>query len=120
MPNTFEKFFPPQTTIRTRKINLSTTISTNLIATNQLERVITIIQNGLGLPNEHYRINEDTFFIDGYIDHRGQILTTYENSELDEIKNYLEKEDIKNIAVNTKFSIKNNKIEQDIKNYFNS
>lgn len=101
------------------KINLSTTISTNLIATNQLERVVTIIQNGLGLPNSHYQINEDTFFIKGYIDHRGQVLTNYEDFELKEIRRYLEKHQINNIAINTKFAVKNNKVEKDIKNYFN-
>ena len=99
-------------------INLSTTISTNLITTNKLEEVLLITQNGLGLLDKYFEVGNHNLFVSGYTDHRGQVLSNYEDNELIEIDNYIKKYKIKNIAINTKFSTRNNLTENKLYNYF--
>lgn len=101
-----------------KTINLSTTISTNLITTNKLEEVLLITQNGLGLLDKYFEVGNHNLFVSGYTDHRGQVLSNYEDNELIEIDNYIKKYQIKNIAINTKFSTRNNLTENKLYNYF--
>lgn len=98
-----------------KQINLSTTISTNAIVEQRTKRVGMIIQNGPGLPNSMLKLTSDFLFIDGYTDHRGKIVKNYNEEEINKIKAYFQKEQINNIGIATKFSIRNPQTENSIK-----
>lgn len=98
-----------------KQINLSTTISTNAIVLNKINRVGMIIQNGPGLPNKMLKLTPDFFFIDGYTDHRGMVVKNYQQTEILHAKDYFKSQHINNIGIATKFSTRNPKTEQLIK-----
>src|SRR5690554_3883047 len=94
-----------------KKINLSTTISTNAIIENKLNNVGLIIQTGPGLLIK----NDNANFINGYTDHRGVIVSYFKEEEIIGIKNELKLKNIKDVAIITKFSTRNNETELKIK-----
>ena len=89
------------------KINLSTTISTNAIVENKTANVGMIIQSGPGLPNEHLAVGNQNVFIDGYTDHRGQIVRDIDTQEVDDAVELFKNMKIDDIAIVTKFSTRN-------------
>lgn len=104
------------------KINLSTTISTNAIVENKVNKVGLILQTGPGVNLSNHS-NPYNYFIKGYTDHRGQIVKDYNNEEINDAIAYFKKNNINNIAVATKFSTRNpvteQKIKKQLKNKFN-
>lgn len=116
--NMFESIWDVLTTLleninynKISKINLSTTISTNAIIENKTSKVGIIVQTGPGLllNNENYK------YITGYTDHRGIVVSDFKNKEIFELKSEFINNDIKDIAVITKFSTRNNETELKIK-----
>lgn len=116
---TIENLIKDVNVVEIKKVNLSTTISTNAIVLNKLEKVGLIIQNGPGLPNDLLRINKTDTFIDGYTDHRGVIVKEYNIQVIKSIIKKFKNENIGNVSIITKFSTRNNKTELDIKNIIN-
>ena len=90
-----------------KKINLSTTISTNAIVENKTARVGMIIQGGPGLPNEHVAVGHEPVFIRGYTDHRGEVVSDIDTKEIDDAIELFNGAKIENVAVVTKFSTRN-------------
>jgi len=90
-----------------KKINLSTTISTNAIVENKTARVGMIIQGGPGLPNEHVAVGAENVFISGYTDHRGEVVSDIDTKEINEAIELFNDRKIADIAVVTKFSTRN-------------
>jgi len=93
------------------KVNLSTTISTNAIIENKTNKVGLIIQTGPGLIIN----NNDAYKISGYTDHRGVVVSSFNDNEVIKIKDIFIKDNIKDIAIVTKFSTRNNETELKIK-----
>src|SRR5690554_250255 len=93
------------------KVNLSTTISTNAIIENKTNKVGLIIQTGPGLIIN----NNDAYKISGYTDHRGVVVSNFNDNEVIKIKDIFIKDNIKDIAIVTKFSTRNNETELKIK-----
>lgn len=93
------------------KVNLSTTISTNAIIENKTNKVGIIIQTGPGLIIN----NNDAYKISGYTDHRGVVVSNFNDNEVIKIKDIFIKDNIKDIAIVTKFSTRNNETELKIK-----
>lgn len=90
-----------------KRIVLSTTVSTNAIVQNRTDRVGMILINGPGLPASHLKINEDTHFISGYVNHRGMEVAGIDNSELITINQKLKSEGIFHAGIVGKFSTRN-------------
>ena len=95
-------------------VNLSTTLSTNAIVENRLEKTALFISSGPGINPSNFCIGKNTYIINGSIDHRGNEVaaldTDYISKALSECKN----EGIKVFAAATKFSTRNNTHENEI------
>lgn len=90
-----------------KQINLSTTISTNAIVENKTAKVGMIIQTGPGLPNEHVAVGNENVFIQGYTDHRGQVVKKIDLNEIDAAVEGFNAKQIDHVAIVTKFSTRN-------------
>lgn len=90
-----------------KRINLSTTVSTNAIVENKTSPVGMIIQSGPGLPNDFLACGQENIFVSGYIDHRGKVVEYLDLNEINESIQEISKKGIKSSAVVTKFSTRN-------------
>ncbi|HNX24099.1 MAG TPA: hydantoinase/oxoprolinase family protein [Spirochaetota bacterium] len=88
-------------------INLSTTLSTNAIIENKLEKTALFISSGPGIDPENFKIGSNTYIIDGSINHRGSEVLKLDSSSLDKSIKNCSKEKIKVFAAVTKFSTRN-------------
>lgn len=102
-----------------KRVHLSTTIATNIITSGKNVDVAMITQSGLGLPNSFYEIGNHNYFISGYIDHRGEVLEDINIDEIYKIRKDIDSIGITNIAINSKFSIRNNSFEERVSRIFN-
>lgn len=66
-----------------RKINLSTTLSTNAIVEDTLEEVGVIISSGPGINPEVFCIGKNCHVVNGSIDHRGSVVQDLDERELE-------------------------------------
>ncbi|MEA1970322.1 MAG: hydantoinase/oxoprolinase family protein [Thermodesulfobacteriota bacterium] len=101
------------------KIVLSTTISTNAIVQGKTDRVGMILAAGPGLSTEILRINEDTHFISGYVNHRGIRVTGTDRGEVSNIGDIFKKEEIDHVGIVGKFSTRNPRLETEIGDIIN-
>jgi len=90
-----------------KKIVLSTTVSTNTIVENRNSRVGLMIEHGPGLKLELPDPKMLTFFVPGYIDHRGREAHPLDLKEVDKGKALFLKENIKYVGIVGKFSVRN-------------
>lgn len=98
-----------------KRINLSTTVSTNAIVEKKADPVGLIIQRGPGLAYEFPECHGEKVFISGYIDHRGHVVKDLELREIKQAIDLFRQENIKTCAVVTKFSTRNPSHESRIK-----
>src|SRR5690625_7508475 len=92
-------------------------MSTNAIVEGNTSDVTLMTQRGPGINYTFDELNEETYFLSGYVDHRGKDVHPLDQSELQEIKKQVEKKE-DNLAVVTKFSLRNTVHEKDIVYYF--
>lgn len=97
-----------------KQINLSTTVITNAIVENKVNKVGLILQTGPGLNLSIYD-NEHTYFLDGYVDHRGVVVKDYSKDELRKAIKLFKSHNINYLAVASKFSNRNPNVELLIK-----
>lgn len=90
-----------------KNINLSTTLSTNAIIENKLEKTALFISSGPGIDPANFRIGKNTYIIDGSINHRGSEVRKLDLSSLEKNINECMKDGIKVYAAVTKFSTRN-------------
>ena len=90
-----------------KRIILSTTISTNAIIQNKIDRVAMILLAGPGLGPSTLNPGKDAFFISGYINHRGVEVQPVSNDEIGQVSQKLQRENINQIGVVGKFSSRN-------------
>ena len=67
-----------------KRIVLSTTLVTNLLATGRGERTALILLPGKGLPYSAYNISPDTYFLKGWIDFRGRQIEAPDPGEMED------------------------------------
>ncbi|MCL1864580.1 MAG: hydantoinase/oxoprolinase family protein [Spirochaetes bacterium] len=91
-----------------KNINLSTTLSTNAIIENKLEKTGLFISSGPGINPENFKIGDNTYIIDGSINHRGSEILKLDTSALEKDIKACVKDGIKVFAAVTKFSTRNN------------
>lgn len=100
-----------------KRVNLSTTVSTNAIVENKTSRVGMIIQSGPGLPHDFLACGQENAFISGYVDHRGEIVKDLNPNELQDALTLFKEKAIDNCCVVTKFSTRNPQVELKIKSF---
>ena len=89
------------------RIVLSTTLTTNAIAQNQIPPVGMIVSSGPGIDPEFYRTNSHYYAVSGSIDHRGREIKTIDPAEISRIAGRLEDNGIQYIGIVGKFSTRN-------------
>lgn len=94
-----------------QRIHLSSTLCTNAIVTGALDRVGMLIQAGPGINPDFFARSCPTWFLDGAIDHRGQILRDPDPGKIDAAATAIQQEGINSIGIVTKFSHRNNRHE---------
>ena len=57
--------------VEIKRLNLSTTLSTNALVENQTEEVAVIVSAGPGMAPESFRMGDHYFPVAGAVDHRG-------------------------------------------------
>lgn len=95
-------------------VNLSTTLSTNAIVENRLEKTALFISSGPGINPLNFCIGKNTYIIDGSIDHRGNEVASLDMDSIRKALNECSREGIKVFAAATKFSTRNNRHETEI------
>ncbi|HZK43434.1 MAG TPA: hydantoinase/oxoprolinase family protein [Syntrophomonadaceae bacterium] len=101
------------------RIVISTTAVTNLLATGNVEPTALVLIPGYGLPNSYYKIGDYTYFLKGVIDFRGNETEEINRDEVEKLIKEIKKLKIKRIAIAGKFSNRNNKHEELVKELFN-
>jgi N-methylhydantoinase A/oxoprolinase/acetone carboxylase beta subunit len=90
-----------------KRVNLSTTLSTNAIVENKLEKVCVIISSGPGIDPNNFKIGDFFYIVDGSIDHRGTEIKSIDASILSRIADEAARKKIKVFSAITKFSTRN-------------
>lgn len=108
----------PEDLKQLKRIVLSTTISTNAVAQNQLDPVGLIVMNGPGVSPKDLPLADKTTIVSGYMNHRGIEAEPLDADELDAIKAALDQQNIGNIAIVGKFSSRNPAHEKSVASLF--
>jgi N-methylhydantoinase A len=97
------------------RVVLSTTLSTNAIVQNKIDRVGMVLLSGPGLPPSLLDIPVDTHFLNGYINHRGIEVTPIDPREASHVGDLFQNQGITHAGVVGKFSTRNPAQEIDLK-----
>lgn len=95
------------------RIVLSTTISTNAIVQNKINRVAMVLLCGPGLSPAALNPGRDAFFAQGYVNHRGIPVKNIDSREMEQISRDIDIKAIRHIGVVGKFSSRNPQQELD-------
>jgi len=95
------------------RIVLSTTISTNAIVQNKINRVAMVLFCGPGLSPSAMNPGPNAFFAQGYVNHRGIPVKNIDGREMERISNELSEKSIRHIGIVGKFSSRNPQQELD-------
>lgn len=98
-----------------KRINLSTTISTNAIVEEKNDEVLMVLQTGPGINYNFQEELDSVEYVDGYVDHRGIEVKSLNTKEVREIRNNKKYNDINALGIVTKFSTRNPQGENDIR-----
>lgn len=90
-----------------KRINLSTTVSTNAIVEDKTSPVGMIVQSGPGINNSFSCSKGSIQQITGYIDHRGVIVEELDIAEIQRAIDVFKEKKIDSCAVVSKFSTRN-------------
>jgi len=102
-----QEILPRQNINNIKRIVLSTTISTNAIVQDNTDRVGIVLQNGPGLSPQTLNPGKDSYFISGYVNHRGISMQPVNEGEIKAIGEYFRQENIHQIGIVGKFSTRN-------------
>jgi len=101
-----------------RRINLSTTLSTNAIVENRLEEVGLVVSSGPGIDPGNFVIGNNVYFIDGSIDHRGTVIKELNRNDIKTALDSCRKKGLRVYGVVTKFSTRNPDHENELAEMF--
>jgi N-methylhydantoinase A/oxoprolinase/acetone carboxylase beta subunit len=90
-----------------RRIQLSTTVSTNAIVENRISKVGVVLQRGPGLKWQFENLGEHVADVTGSVDHRGIPVSREGADEFSKIKEDFLKNSVDAVAVVGKFSTRN-------------
>jgi N-methylhydantoinase A len=94
-----------------KRIHLSTTLCTNALVGNNLEKVGMFIQAGPGMNPDFLNCGESICFLNGAVDHRGQVISGPGTAEVKDAVKEFKRLGIDSIGVATKFSHRNSEHE---------
>jgi N-methylhydantoinase A len=103
-----------------KRVVLSTTLVTNLLAWERGERTALLLLPGSGLPLSTYQISRDSYFLKGSIDFRGRQIEKPDENEIEGVLQKIDQLGIRRVAIAGKFSNRNNRHEMLIKEMINS
>ncbi|MDD4802708.1 MAG: hydantoinase/oxoprolinase family protein [Syntrophomonas sp.] len=98
-----------------QRIVFSTTLVTNLLATESGDKTALLLMPGSGLPLDSYLFFPYTFFLKGSIDFRGRLLEKVDPVEVEKAVEAIKAKGINRIAVVCKFSNRNNTLEREVR-----
>lgn len=98
-----------------KRVVISTTIVTNIIAENKYPPVQMVLMPGPGLNYKDYYFARNSIFINGAIDYRGREISPVDHAELTTVVNKIKSSGITRIGVVGKFSNRNNNHELQVK-----
>lgn len=90
------------------RIHLSTTLCTNSVVNDTLDKVGMFIQAGPGMNPDFLKCGEHVVFLDGAVDHRGHRLKDPDANKISDAANGFKDADISSVGIVTKFSHRNN------------
>ena len=90
-----------------RRAVLSTTLTTNAIAEAKLTRTGVVVSAGPGIDPAGFRIGSHYHCVSGSIDHRGREIQPLQEQEIEQIARRFLDEDVRQVAVVSKFSVRN-------------
>ena len=93
------------------RVVVSTTLATNAIVQEKIEPVGVLVASGPGINPWAYVIGDHYYPVSGAIDHRGIELASINDSEISEIGKELSYKNIHNLALVSKFSVRNPSLE---------
>ncbi|WAM32594.1 hydantoinase/oxoprolinase family protein [Caldicellulosiruptor naganoensis] len=96
------------------RIVLSTTITTNAIVQNKLDKVGMIIENGIGANPDFLMCADANVLVDGYINNRGIEVKSFSPHTVEKAVSEFKKFSIRNVGIACKFSVRNPKHENEI------
>lgn len=96
-----------------KRIVLSTTISTNAIVQNKTNRVAMVLLSGPGLSPTTLNLGKDTYFVKGYVNHRGIPVKNVNSRQIADISHEISENSIQQIGIVGKFSSRNPQQELD-------
>ncbi|MGA2403607.1 MAG: hydantoinase/oxoprolinase family protein [Syntrophobacteraceae bacterium] len=94
-----------------RRAVLSTTLTTNAIAEGKLPRTGVVVSAGPGIDPAQFRIGSHYHCVSGSIDHRGKEIQPLQEREIEQIAGRFLAEDVRQVGVVSKFSVRNPKHE---------
>jgi N-methylhydantoinase A len=89
------------------RVVVSTTLATNAIVQEKTEPVGIVVASGPGVNPNAFTIGDHYYVVSGAIDHRGQEIAPINEEEVLEIGRKLRSEGVRNLALVSKFSIRN-------------
>ncbi len=90
------------------RIHLSTTLCTNALVNGKLGSVGMFIQAGPGMNPEFLQCGDENCFLDGVIDHRGQVIKNPTDGLVKKTMKVWQAKGIDSVGIVTKFSQRNN------------
>ncbi|MGD8372152.1 MAG: hydantoinase/oxoprolinase family protein [Syntrophobacterales bacterium] len=100
--------FKPQSI---KRLVVSTTLATNAIVQGKTEPVGILVASGPGINPNGFAIGEHYYPVSGAIDHRGKELASINEEEILEIGKKLGSNNVRNLALVSKFSVRNPSLE---------
>ena len=108
----------PEDIKQLKRIVLSTTISTNAVAQNQLDPVGMIVMNGPGVSPKDLPLSTRTTIVSGYMNHRGLEADSIDEDEIRELKKQFADNKIDHVGIVGKFSTRSPVHELKVKAFF--
>lgn len=102
----------PENREELQRIHLSTTLCTNALFNDELDDVGMFIQSGPGLNPDFFQCGENIIYVDGAVDHRGQVIRSPDGRKLSDAIAEMAGKGIQSVGIVTKFSHRNNEHEQ--------
>ncbi len=97
-----------------RRAVLSTTLTTNAMAEGKLAKTGVVVSAGPGIDPANFRIGSHYFRVSGSIDHRGREIQPLVEDEIKQIAHKFLVEEVRQVAIVSKFSVRNPKHELEI------
>ena len=104
---TLEELLKDYDKSKIKRINLSTTVSTNAIVEKKTSPVGMIIQSGPGINNDFSACDGEIQTISGYVDHRGIVVEGLDIVEIQRAIDLFKEKEIGSCAIVSKFSTRN-------------